>query len=391
MKILWLCSWYPHSTDRFNGDFIERQAKALSTFQQIEVIHLVQNTSLLINETHRTEEKSDKNLHTKIIYIPLPDIHFATLTAVFFNRLYYRRMLAVINEYLEENGKPDLVHVHVPVKMGAGALWLKWKFNIPFVVTEHANIYHKRVGEEIFTTYSPYFRFIAKRVFEKAEALITVSYYLGKTINEIAVKKEYIIVPNVVDTSLFHYTERKTTHPVFRFLHVSNLYSVKNPQLMLEAIKLFLQSDQSTEFIFIGNKTKEWELNAEKMGISKKNIRFMGEVPYEKIAEEMKEADALFMYSKSESFSCVTAEALCCGLPIVSSNVGAIPELVNMDNGILAAPESAVELAKAMHSLKKKYLAFNRTQIAVSAKAKYNYNIVAEQLLSVYQKVLSKY
>ena len=117
----------------------------------------------------------------------------------------------------------------------------------------------------------------------------------------------------------------------------------------------------------------------------------MGEIAYEKVAEELKKADALFIYSKSETFSCVTAEALCCGLPVVSSGVGAIPELVNDTNGILAEPENAAALAKAMLSLKNNYGQFNRKEIAKRAAAKYNYPIVAQQLLSVYQKVLGKY
>jgi len=391
MKILWLCSWYPHSTDHFDGDFIERHAKALSEFQQVDVIHLVQNISLLTNETYRTEKRAEKNLHTEIVYVPVPSTPFATLTSALFNRRYYRQMLDTVKEYIQQNGNPDLVHVHVPVKMGAAALWLKRKFNIPFVVTEHSNIYHNRTGEESFSNYSPYFRFIAKRVIDKADVLITVSDYLGKAINENSEKKEYTVIHNVVDTSLFKYAEIKPAHSVFRFLHVSNLYPVKNPHLMLEAVQLFLQTDQSAEFVFIGNKTKEWELKADKLGISKKNIQFMGEITYKKVAEELKKADALFLYSKSETFSCVTAEALCCGLPVVSSNVGAIPELVNTANGILAEPENAEALANAMISLKKNYGQFNRKEIAERASAKYNYSIVAEQLLSVYQKVLDKY
>jgi glycosyltransferase involved in cell wall biosynthesis len=194
-----------------------------------------------------------------------------------------------------------------------------------------------------------------------------------------------------VDTSRFQYAEKKGTVSVFRFLHVSNLYPVKNPQLMLKAIQLFLQTDQSAEFVFIGNKTNEWKLKAVKLGIPEKSIRFMGEIAYEKVAEELKKADALFLYSKSESFSCVTAEALCCGLPVVSSNVGAIPELVNHTNGILAEPENAAALANAMLSVKKNYSQFNRKEIAERASAKYNYSIVAKQLLSVYQKVPGKY
>ena len=48
MKILWLCSWYPQSADPFDGDFIERQAKALSMYHDVQVIHVVQNFQFLL-------------------------------------------------------------------------------------------------------------------------------------------------------------------------------------------------------------------------------------------------------------------------------------------------------------------------------------------------------
>jgi hypothetical protein len=39
-KILWLCSWYPSPTDPFNGDFIQRHAKAAALYNDIYVLHI---------------------------------------------------------------------------------------------------------------------------------------------------------------------------------------------------------------------------------------------------------------------------------------------------------------------------------------------------------------
>ncbi|MEJ8819338.1 glycosyltransferase [Lacibacter sp. H407] len=363
---------------------------ALSQFQEVDVIHIVQNASLLKSETSRIEERTERNLHAKVVYIPMPQTPFIPLTTALFNHRYYKKMLQILHEYIQQKGKPDLVHVHVSVKMGVAALWLKRMFDIPFVVTEHSNIYHNRKGEENYYSYSPYFRFISKKVLKKADVLITVSNFLGKAINETVAKKEFTVIPNVVDTSRFYYTENQPVNSLFRFLHVSNLSPIKNPQLMLEAIHLFLQKDQSAEFVFIGNKTKEWEDEALRIGIPKKSIHFMGEMHYVSVAEEFRKSDAFFLYSKSETFSCVTAEALCCGLPIVSSNVGAIPELVNNTNGVLTDLTDPEALASAMLLVKKNYRNYDRKEISRRAVAKYNYRIIAEQLLFVYQKVLKK-
>lgn len=390
MRILWLCSWYPHSTDQFTGDFIERHGMALSELQEVDVIHIVQNASLLKNETSRIEERTERNLRVKVVYIPMPQTPFLPLTTALFNHRYYKKVLQILQEYIRQKGKPDLVHVHVSVKIGVAALWLKRRFDIPFVVTEHSNIYHNRRGEENYYSYSPYFRFITRKVLRKADMLITVSNFLGNAINETVEKKEFTVIPNVVDTSRFCYAENRPVNSLFRFLHVSNLSTIKNPQLMLEAIQLFLQKDQTAEFIFIGNKTKEWEDEAFRIGIPQKNIHFMGEMHYVRVAEEFRKSDAFFLYSKSETFSCVTAEALCCGLPIVSSNVGAIPELVNSTNGVLTDLTDAEALANAMLLLKKNYWNYDRKGISEQAAAKYNYRIVAEQMLSVYQEVLKR-
>ena len=67
MKVLWLCSWYPHSTDPYDGDFIERQAKALSLHMQVDVIHVVQNLNFLKKETSlQIEEKQEGQLQSSV-------------------------------------------------------------------------------------------------------------------------------------------------------------------------------------------------------------------------------------------------------------------------------------------------------------------------------------
>lgn len=388
MKILWLCSWYPHSSDPFEGDFIDRQAKALAQLQEIEIIHIVQNTNLLKKETYRTEVNTAINLKQTIVYIPYPKLLFKKLSNLLFNYLYYITLHRQLKNYIQKNGKPDIIHVHVPVKAGAAALWANRKYKIPYLVTEHSTIYHNW-GKEHFISASPFFKLTTKKIIKKASALITVSNFLGQKMNDIVLKKNYIIIPNVVDTSLFYYQRNNEKNDLFRYLHVSNLSPMKNPYKMLEAIALYLKTNQDAEFIFIGNKDDRLPVEATRLNIAKSNIKFLGEIPYNDVAAEMRQADALFLFSKSETFSCVTAEALCCGLPVIASNVGALSELINIENGILVEPDNIESLANSFEQLQLNYKQYTREKIAEKASTKYKYETVAKQILSIYKEVLN--
>ena len=65
-KYLWLTSWYPNRNDRFDGDFIQRHAQAVSTFCEIHVIHVQKEQNKL--GKHTAEINRNANLTENIIY-----------------------------------------------------------------------------------------------------------------------------------------------------------------------------------------------------------------------------------------------------------------------------------------------------------------------------------
>jgi hypothetical protein len=150
MKVLWLCSWYPHSIDPYDGDFIERQAKALSLHMDVDVIHVVQNFNFLERETSlRVEEKQDGQLYSSVFFIPLTQTTIGFWQKLLFNKQYQALYKKLIADYINKNGKPDLIHLHVPVKAGVIAVQMKKEYNIPFVVTEHSSAYFKHIPEAV--------------------------------------------------------------------------------------------------------------------------------------------------------------------------------------------------------------------------------------------------
>lgn len=84
-------------------------------------------------------------------------------------------------------------------------------------------------------------------------------------------------------------------------------------------------------------------------------LHMVGEVPHSEVAREMLRADAFIFPSHTEGFPNVILEAMACGCAIVTTAVGAIPEMLEEDGsgkyGLLVAPEKADKLEAAIVSL----------------------------------------
>jgi hypothetical protein len=94
-KILWLCSWYPGKTEPFNGDFIQRHARAAALYNDIYVIHVTGDSS---GKTENTEEEINKS---------------GSLTE---NIIYYKRSLSLLGKLMSHF--PARLSKNISGKMG---------------------------------------------------------------------------------------------------------------------------------------------------------------------------------------------------------------------------------------------------------------------------------
>src|SRR5690606_15112198 len=132
-------------------------------------------------------------------------------------------------EHIEKNGKPSLVHVHVGMKAGLLMQWIKRRYAIPYLVTEHWTGFLPEAAER-FDQLSLYLQKKWKELWQNAAGISVVSAYLGKHIRSLTMKMAAPkVIPNVVDTSLFFPLE-EIPHKVSRFIHVSGLGFQKNPE-----------------------------------------------------------------------------------------------------------------------------------------------------------------
>lgn len=380
-KILWLCSWYPNKLEPFNGDFIQRQAHAAALDNDIFVIHLAGDNSGIIKETAEVLTTAP-GITEKIIYYKKRS-SFPGKFLSHYKWLHFSKR--AIRKYIIENGKPDVIHVNIPVKAGLFGLWVKKKYGIPYVVTEHWGIYNT-VEVHNYETKNSLFKQLTKKVYEGAAAFISVSRYLGEGVNKLVVQKKYTVIPNVVDINKFFFKEKQLS--TFRFLHVSNMVPLKNTEGILRAFKKFTEQQSNVELVLVGDTNKEIREYAATLNFPNGAVSFRGEVPYQQVAIEMQLADCFILFSNIENSPCVIGEALCCGLPVIATNVGGIPELVDATNSILVEAGNENNLAIGMQEMMKNQSAYNRKKIAEKAQLFFSYPVISKQLDEIYTAVL---
>jgi len=389
LKALWLTSWYPNKLDAQNGDFIQRHAMATALFCKVHVIHLEVYTQNLLSKTEVSVTKKDNLTEEIVLYKPYPQKNIAG------RLLSYRRYTSLfkkhIKAYIQQYGVPDVVHVHVPIRAGMPALWLKRTYNIPYVVTEHWAIYNND-APDAFAKRSFFFKRLTKKILQNAALFTPVSRDLGEAVQKLVVNIPFTVVPNVVDTKLFNPGNPPPKNSgAFVFIHVSTLNYQKNPEAILRAFSRVLQAHPRAQLVMTGNAPAALIEYASTLRIPSANISFSGLIPYNEVAKLMKASDALVMFSRYENLPCVITEALCCGLPVISARTGGIAEVVNSTNGLLVNTGDEQALLQAMLQVCGKTGVFNGHTIAASAAVLFAYNTIGKNIAALYTGLLVKH
>jgi len=387
MKVLWLTSWYPNKLDSMNGDFIQRHARATSLFCDVHVIHLEPDRQNVLYKKTETSVSKQDNLTEEIVLYKLSAVPYA---AKYFS---YRRYITIfkkcIKAYIEQYGKPAIVHVQVPMKAGILALWVKKKYGIAYIVTEHWAIYND-IAPDAFKKRNFFFRSFTKRILQQAAMFTPVSAALGKAVQQLVAPVPFTPVANVADTCIFTFRKQKNPHNEnFVFLHVSTLKHQKNPEGIIKAYSEFLKTHPDALLVMVGGENDTFKTYAASLNIPVQNTLFTGFVSYSEVAEWMHKSDALLMFSRYENLPCVIIEALCSGLPVISTDVGGVSELLNKSNGLLIQSEDESALLQAMLYMYNNKQKFDGELIAKNAVMLFSYRVIGKRIYDIYISTLA--
>ncbi|MBC7908751.1 MAG: glycosyltransferase family 4 protein [Rhodospirillaceae bacterium] len=184
---------------------------------------------------------------------------------------------------------------------------------------------------------------------QTAAGICTVCAALKAPLLEMGIPESKIrVLRNGVDLEGFRLMERAKPDAT-TLLSVGLLIERKGHHLVIEALTHL----PGTRLMIAGGGPMRDELEAlaRRLGVSDR-VRFLGEVPHDRLAEIYTSADALVLASSREGWANVLLEAMACGTPVVATDIWGTAEVVaSPEAGVLVAERSAAAIAQGVQRL----------------------------------------
>ncbi|NGM73752.1 N-acetyl-alpha-D-glucosaminyl L-malate synthase BshA [Sphingobacterium sp. SGL-16] len=252
--------------------------------------------------------------------------------------------------------KLDVLHVHYAIPHASAAYLAKqilktYGINIPVVTTLHGTDI-TLVGKD--KTFKPVVTFSIN----ESDGVTTVSENLkSQTLESFDITRDIQVIPNFIDLTRFvnknreHFKKAIAPGNERIMVHTSNFRKVKNTQ---DVVRIFHEVSKTipSKLLMVGDgpeRSNAEELSRQ-LGISQ-SVRFLGK--QDAVEEILSVSDLFLMPSSSESFGLAALEAMACRVPVISSNIGGLPELnVQGVTGFLSDVGNIEEMAQnAIHIL----------------------------------------
>ncbi len=254
-----------------------------------------------------------------------------------------------IKEYIQKYGKPDIIHAHNMIYAGLFSSYLKKKYAIPVIITEHSSQYAMgEISNELF--------YELEKAFELEIPFFAVSPKLVELLESkfTSLKNKVEWLPNVLDPSIENIPiAQNYQNTRFRFLNVANLIPLKGQTELIEAFyEAFSDRLDKVELLIAGDGYLKPSLQKKIDELSlNDNVKLLGYIPREQVVKEMDKCNVFVLPSHYETFGVVLIEALSRGVPVISTYCGGPECIVNSSNGLLIEPKNINQLAESMSKM----------------------------------------
>ena len=316
---------------------------------------------------------------------------------------------------LEELNKKfafDIIHANLPLvpnfaipKESANALvstvHSTWKGEAEAI--KHEGLRKLNTNEKFMLEFNSLLRSSEKKLMKRSDALIAVSMYTKKELTEFYdIDEEKIhIIYNGVDVQKFKPNKDRAglrrelglEEKQKIILFVGRLYQRKGLDTLFQSISKVVQNFKDAKFVISGegfrqNKEKLLKL-AEKLKIEN-SVLFVGYFPDEKLPDLYAASDIFVLPALYENFPFAILEAQATGLPVISTKVGGIPELVtNNKNGLLVEPANSEQLTEEIMILLKnpKFAEELGKRARQLIEEKFAWPLITNEVVDLYSKI----
>ena len=375
MNILHLLSWFPRPDDPTLGNFCVRMIDALPEDCRSVILSVCDGKDM----TKSFEVKEIEGAHhTHVqIYIRPPKINAI-------RKLKMLRMYQYGLKYIKKRFfKPDLIHLHVAYPLGQVALVWKRLHGYKYVMTEHWTIYQPQNKDVLVGGLKKKIVKIANN----AALIMPVSLDLQRCMEGHGVSNHFKVIYNLVNTDIFKLGAPHTSSKK-RMLHISTLRDeAKNFSGILRTIERLRQQRDDFELHVI----HDYEAPEFKAFVKEHNLSdcviFHGKKTSAEVAEAYQNADFFVLFSNFENLPCVIVEAFASGVPVLSTAVGGIAEIVSPERGILIPQGDENALLQGMNQMLDHSSEYDRESIREYAIKTFAAQNIGQQIFEAYKTI----
>jgi L-malate glycosyltransferase len=276
--------------------------------------------------------------------------------------------------------KPDVIHTHIQ----------SFAYTLPYLVTHRLKMLHTIHNRPLFES-NRKGRALLRFLFTFNKAIpVAISDTIKQETIELYKKDNVELIYNPVDVKRFkpiqpRYYEDKEK---LKLLNVGRLAPQKNQLLLLDSFSRVVKDYPQVvlEIAGGGELKEELEYKVKRLGITN-NVKFLGIVG--DIEKYMENSDVFILSSDFEGLPMTILEAMATGLPIISTSVGGVPDIVKK-NGILVEPGDEDGLVQAMIQLiSNKALREKFGKMSTQLSEQYDIDTITKKYELLYEKFSS--
>lgn len=287
----------------------------------------------------------------------------------------------------------DLLHVHYALPHATSAYLAKQIMiergkTVPIVTTLHGTDI-TLVGKD------PSYKHVVEFSIDKSDGVTAVSNYLKEeTYHNFDIKQDIKVIPNFIDLDRFqksnksHFKKAICPDGEKVVVHVSNFRKVKRVPEVITVFSKILEHGIGAKLLLVGDgpDRQKAEQQCRDLGICD-HTRFLGKL--DEVEDVLSIADLFLIPSGSETFGLAALEAMSCSVPVISSNIGGLPEVnIEAETGYLCDLDDVDCMAKhAVNILSNQDLHDELSANARKRAELFNQDIVVEMYESFYKEV----